>query len=356
MKKPISKRQIFYVHGFDQRGSRFYNLWQKREARVYSRRFGREIHVGDPDNDSWLIKSGDVETEFSFLDWTPVIKRRFGINAASWLISMISLWFTAIRQGLFLKTRRADWWIGLLMIWAFLPVFILCTILIASVFMGVLWGLGALCLFGAMVFVMWKFDRKLGIFYASNIAWAARELALKRDLELEALKIEFQGKLAGAQADEIILVGHSLGCALGMELLSQAPKHVKFLSVGQSIPLVSFQKEATQLQLTMDSLKEQNRIWIDVSAGRDVLGFSGFDPSQGEAQCYSAEFQKSHGTEVLQSLRWRGFDMHFLYFQSVTAQGSAWDWFDVLAGSMPLEDRFRSKAEMNGRGQRRMHF
>ena len=356
MKKPISKRQVFYVHGFDQRGSRFFNLWQKKEARAYSKRFGREIHVGDPQDDSWLITSGDVETEFSFLDWTPVIKRRFGINAASWLISMISLWFTAIRQGLFLKTRRADWWIGLLMIWAFLPIFLLCAILISSVFMGALWGAGAVCLFGVFVFLVWKYDQHLGIFYASNIAWAAREMALKKNPGLEGLKSEFLRKLERSQADEIILVGHSVGCALGVELLSQAPVEVKFLSVGQSIPLVSFQKEATDLRSNMNTQKEKHRIWIDVSAGRDVLGFSGFDPSKGGAECYYAQFQRSHGAKLLQGLRWKGFDLHFLYFQSIKTEGSAWDWFDILTGSTPLEDRFHSKEKMDGRGQRRMHF
>jgi len=74
-----------------------------------------------------------------------------------------------------------------------------------------------------------------------------------------------------ANGDEVLLVGHSIGGALAMRAFKAASSDALLLTVGQSIPLVSFQAEAGDLRDDIEAVRHAERPWIDVSAGRDPL-------------------------------------------------------------------------------------
>ncbi len=356
MQTPKLRRQVFYFHGFDRRGPRFFNLWQKREARLYAERHGGDLSVGDLQGDMWLLSSGAVETEFHFMDWTQVIRARFDLPfwASTW--SMVTLWLTTLRLGMFGKVRRADWGLGLLVMWAFMPILVLLPIL--AVLALVSWPGFVIALGGglAALWLLHRFDDRFGVYYAARIAWAARRMARRDDARLEALIEGFATRVAAADADEIVLVGHSIGGALALRVLDKAPATAKLLTIGHSVPLVSFQADAVGTQDTLDELKRGERRWIDVSAGRDLLGFAAFDPSGGGARCVSAHLRTSFGADFVKRLRWKGFEMHFLYFRAPKERTASWDWFDVLTGETLLEDRFNAEVKLTGQGARRFRL
>lgn len=351
MRDPQLKRHVFYFHGFDRRSPRFFNLWQKKEARTYRTRHGGNLRIGDLEGNSWEISSDFIQTRFHFMDWTDIIKARFDQPFWTSAGSMFSLFPIAVRQGLFGKVRRADWAIGFLMIWAFLPAFFVIVSLASALFFGVAPAILIFISGLALSWALYRFDSSFGVFYALHIAWIARRIALRDHALLESRIDAFTEALAGADADEIILVGHSIGSALAVRLLECAPDHAKLLTVGQSIPLVSFQAEAEWLREALELCNAKS--WIDVSAGRDVLGFSAFDPSLGGAECVSAHLGRSFDLETLNALKWRGFDMHFQYFIAPEYIGAAWDWFGILSKRIPLEERFEAEVRLSGKGERR---
>jgi hypothetical protein len=122
--------------------------------------------------------------------------------------------------------------------------------------------------------------------------------------------------------------------------LDAAPARTQVLTIGQSIPLVSLQREASDLRKDLAQIGPKKRLWIDVSAGRDPLGFHGVDQNWGSARNFSANLGRSFSSQTLRRLKWRGFDMHFLYFKAAESKGANWDWFGVLAGQKPLKERF----------------
>jgi|GEM_PF-3099791 len=350
------RRLVFYVHGFDRRRARFFNLWQKREARAYRARFAADLEIGDLTDDHWRISGQGVETEFHFLDWTRVISARFDQPFWRSVLDMVALFGVALKQGLFGRIRRADKVMGLLMLWAFLPVVLMCGTLVGAAFFGALQVVFT-GLFWVLVFwLLHRFDRYFGVYYAAHVAWAARRIALRDHPALEACVGIFQAKLKDLDADEVVLVGHSIGGALAVRLMADLPEEARLLTIGQSIPLVSFQNEAGFVRADLEDLGRTGRGWIDISAGRDPLGFHGFDPSGGGARCYSAHLARAFGASTLRALRWRGFDMHFLYFKAPELSGAPFDWFGILSGKTRLEERFLRDAPLDGAGHRRASF
>lgn len=354
MINPKLRRDVFYFHGFDRRGPRFFNLLQKRQAKRYSNLHGTEITVGKQENSHWNVSGGLVETRFHFMDWSDIVSER--MNQPFWVgvITMFKLLISGLRQSIYGRVYRCDWGLGALLIWGSAPMILWLLILTLSAFAGlsaVIWvfaiGLG-------VFWLMHRFDHYLGLFYIAHIGWGARHIAKRSLPELERRLKIFEAQVEGSDADEIVIVGHSIGAALAVLIAAQCPK-ASLLTVGQSIPLMSLQKEAQSLRDALDRLKEDERVWIDVSAGRDLLGFRAYDPSKGGAKCVSANFKKSFGTDVADALKWKGFEMHFLYFRPVQNLGP-WDWFGILAGRSSLIERFAKQPRNSGLGERRTLF
>jgi len=350
------RRQIFYFHGFDRRGPRFFNLWQKKEARAHVERFGGDLKIGDLERNSWSISSKRVQTEFHFMDWTQIVKSRFEQPFWVGMASMIKLGAIALRQGLFGQIRRADWAIGLLTLWAFLPMMVFLLALCAACFFGMVPVVAVAIVGGALFWALHRFDRYFGVYYALHIAWASRRMALRDDPDFEEFFATCLEQIKRANGDEVLLVGHSIGGALAMRAFKAASSDALLLTVGQSIPLVSFQAEAGDLRDDIEAVRQAERPWIDVSAGRDPLGFSGFDPSGGGATCVSAHFSRSFGEGILKALKWRGFEMHFLYFKAVEMSGAAWNWFEILADEPSVAARFDAEKTRSGKGERNGRF
>jgi len=225
------------------------------------------------------------------MDWTSVVRPRFDQPFWVGMGSMIGLGMVALRQGLFGKIRRADWMIGLLTLWAFLPMFLFVVGLLRVALIGAL-PLVLVAALGLLAFWLLKrFDHIFGVYYALNIAWAARRMALRDDPHFEELLASFQELVSCAQADEVVLVGHSIGGALAVRLFDQAPQSAVLLTVGR-----------------------------------------------------------------LRRLKWRGFDMHFLYFNAVEQLGPSWQWFDILTSKTPLLKRIEAEKRLTGTGERRGRF
>lgn len=351
------RRTIFYCHGFDKRGPRFFWLWQKRGARQMHQRFGRTIRVGALNGPEWTLETDEMVSTFVFCDWTDIIADRFDQPVWRRLLELPRLGFSALRQGFFGKVARTDWSAGLLLIWGFMPFFVatLTTLAVALIDLRSIWVV--LPVWVALIWLLRRYDNRLGMAYIAHIAWAARRLALQDHAGLEARIARFEERIATTPTDEeILIVGHSIGATVALRLFDTAPADARLLTVGQSVPLVSLQAEAGQLRQVLARAKDDSRVWIDVSARKDMLAFLAQDPSDGGADCVTVNFKRAFGAARVAALRWRGFAMHFLYFSANLHDGQAWNWYDILAGPTPIESRFKGARRRSGKGERRLLF
>ena len=347
------KRRIFFFHGFDRRGPGYYYQWQRRIAKRSHKQGGQPVEFSARRGNTWTLTTADCETEFHFMDWTTVVRDRLRCGFPVALTSMAKLAVPAFMRGTLFRLIGKDWAIGTLSLWAFTPVLLL----VLGILMSMWFGLFFLCLwFVAWMGVSWalyRYDNRFGVFYASHVAWAARRLAAEDFEPLEDFISDAAISIGEtAKVDETLVVGHSLGAVLALRCINCSPDKAKLLTIGQSIPLVALQKVATRYKNQLSKMKDGTHVWIDISAGRDPLGFSGFDPSGGGARCYSAHFKRNFGASKVEALRWRGFDTHFLYFELPERLGANWNWLSVITDNQSIEARFATEKPLNGTGNR----
>lgn len=357
----VPVRHVYFVHGFERRGARYHNLWQRREAKAYSARHGVEITVTpileqSDDMAVWEIATPERRTRFHFLDWSGLVAERFAMPWWKIAVTSLPLGIETVWRGIFGKVRRSDWGLGVMLIWGFAPLFLALGLpALVAVFAPVL-GAVLLLLGLAGLWALHRWDRRFGSVYILHIAWAARHLALRDTPAFEGRIRAFRQAMEASSGEEAecLIVGHSLGAALALELAAAVPEgrraRTSLLTVGQSIPIIALQPDA---RATQDALAAIEVPWIDVFAGRDLLGFKGYDPSGGRARTYSARFTRAFDARVIHGMRWQGVAMHFQYFQSNLVRGLPWDWFDILTGRATVAERFRNEVAGDGLGGRR---
>jgi hypothetical protein len=189
--------------------------------------------------------------------------------------------------------------------------------------------------------------------------------------ELAAREEDFASRIAAAlvdDVDEVLVVGHSSGAAIAVSVLARLVREeiagdgerpaLALLTLGQSIPMVSFLPEAKQLRADLRLLSEQPHLaWIDVSAPGDGCSFALADPvavsgvgREGKPWplVVSAAFSQTLAPETLARLKRRYFRLHFQYLCAFDRPGD-YDYFRITAGPLTLAERFRGRAPSKSR-------
>ena len=300
----------------------------------------------------WHLETPLRTTRFHLLDWSDIVEGRMTAPLWSVLAEACAGLGRGLWEGVFGKVRRRDRAMWLMMLVGFAPVGLS---LMAWLAAGVTASWGIALVAGAVSFgtiMTLVAGPRSPVRYVLDIAWGARRIAAGDAPELEVRVGAFEQAVRDAEATggEVIVAGHSLGAALAVKVAASMSRGA-LLTIGQSIPLVSLQKTASAHRRAMEDIAVT---WIDISAGRDVLGFDGYDPSGGKARCHRARFLRAFDPDAIRAGRFRGYDMHFQYFMANKTPDQPWDWFDILLGDTPLPERFADQPVMDGRGTRRL--
>ena len=108
-----------------------------------------------------------------------------------------------------------------------------------------------------------------------------------------------------SDAQEIVIVGHSSGSFLGVEILARALKldpdlgrhgpRVVLLTIGGNFPIVGFHAASSDFRDHLRQLAIEPSIdWIDCQSRKDVMNFYPFDPIAGHGIDVGAEQAQSH--------------------------------------------------------------
>jgi hypothetical protein len=189
--------------------------------------------------------------------------------------------------------------------------------------------------------------------------------------ELAAREEDFASRIAAAlvdDVDEVLVVGHSSGATIAVAVLARLVREeiagdgerpvLSLLTLGQSIPMVSFLPEAKQLRADLRLLSEQAHLpWVDVSAPGDGCSFALADPvavsgvgREGKPWplVMSAAFTQTLAPETLAKLKRRYFRLHFQYLCAFDRPAD-YDYFRITAGPLTLAERFRGRASSKSR-------
>ena len=405
----VSTRRVFYIPGFDphppQRYRKLYEAEAPKQADLSGYRISVSPTKGTPNawEASSKIEGREAQAQIEVLEWTDIVRETMDRSLAGSYLQLLHVAWVYLSTG---TLRRLMWLRKGPILAGFYPVLMLLAQLLVAMLAG---KVAAVLVTGSLAFVVATAGTALGgdptgswiwqltdaafgwaIFAAVVVLllrWAKgkdarlfahylmHDLAFtvrhggayppELDTRIEAFKMQIAAALA-SDADEVLVIGHSSGAQLAVSavagllrdgLLPANGPELSLMTLGQSIPMISFLPKATDLRRDLHDLATEERItWVDISAPGDGCSFALCDPvavtgvaPQGQRWplVLSAAFSQTLSPEMLKSLKHRYFRLHFQYLCAFDRPGE-YDYFKITAGPVSLRQRFaHRKPSMN---------
>lgn len=408
--KPVRKRQVFYVPGYDPIHPRRYRELYRKEGADQAEISGYSLSLSPKAGEryGWQvdaeINGQQVHSEIDVLVWSDIVRDSMENTIPATYRQLLRTAWTYIASGalfrlMFLRKGpiiAALYPVGMLTlqlivalllgwfcVWVFqgLSVFVAKQIIplpeVVAAYRPV-FGLLALPLLPlvAVGTLRWfkSHDGKFFAYYLMHDYAYSAHWNGSNPPELEVRMSEFRNIIVEAlntEVDEVLVVGHSSGAHLAISILSDLLRNnqvkecgpaLGFLSLGQVVPMVSFLRDAGRLRADLQYLSEQDQIaWIDVTAPGDGCAFALCDPvsvsgvaREGKKRwplVFSAAFTQSLSPKRWSELRWRFFRLHFQYLCAFD-RPKDYDYFQITAGPMTLADRFKDRPPSKSRIER----
>jgi hypothetical protein len=376
---PVRRRRVFYIGGFDPANPRRYHRLFAAESVKQAALIGARIEVGrakqrDELAWGWHVRAersgGVVEIDYECLRWNDIVKRYWPKDGPRFFLKIWRTFFVFRRRGvLALPSRTA-------LATAFTPVVVLTGVAliyalvvaglcwlgaVAAMAAGLHWWIGAappLLLWLAAIPVWRRVDRLL------PVGWLGRAMIWVSDAErglhpeTEARQQAFARRVVDAAHepgwDEILIVGHSMGCQLAVRTLGQALQldpslgergtPLSLLTLGQVIPLYSLMTDAPAYRRDFRAAVEATHVpWVDFTGPADTGSVGDVHPLTGLGLAMppdrpvrrSPRFHTLMTDAAYRRLRRSPLDFHFQYLMATELAGG-YDYFEITTGPRRL--------------------
>ncbi|WP_276882359.1 DUF829 domain-containing protein [Campylobacter cuniculorum] len=368
------ERDVFYIAGYDPRSYRHYYALFKKELNLYDNSLKINISKSNTNKKFpfWEILTPRVKTCYTFLAWNDLVRKNWTQNIQNSFKDAFNLFRIYIITGLFIKFGKESIY---QLITGFYPFFYVLFSLLFSFVLGffvfivvkiyVFWffalilGILALVLINQILF---KFGKKLAVFWITRICvFCAKWHRIKQgafDKRLEEFAQSIFNALKAHQNVknyELILLSHSVGTILCIEVLARVLflckennldfSQFKILTLGECIPLVSYQKKSLEFRKKLEFISKFDLKWYDYTSIIDGACFpqvdffttsgikEGFRP-----KFYSPKFHTLYEKEHYKKIKKDKYKAHFLYLMSSEIKGQ-YDFFDFVVGEKILEEK-----------------
>ncbi|MBV1867852.1 MAG: hypothetical protein KUG69_08100, partial [Marinosulfonomonas sp.] len=351
-KSTVKRRRVFYIPGYDPNPPRRYRELYRKESARQAEISGYRIDVkaaSDKDGYGWSVRGTvdgvSTQARVDVLEWSDLVKTSMKSGIGATYVQMfktawIYLSSGALRRMMMLRKGPV--------IAALYPVAILLLQAIAAIATGWMLGgflssvtyprVGWIIALPIIILILRWFRAQDGRLYAYYLMHDYAFTASHRGANppqlqkrLQAFSARIQKALA-SDVDEVLIVGHSSGAHLAINILADLLRAGKiptkrpalaFLSLGQVVPMVSFLPKADQLRRDLHDLSTSPDItWVDVSAPGDGCSFALCDPvavsgvateSTRWPLVISASFTQTLAPATWKALKRRYFRLHFQY-------------------------------------------
>ena len=385
---------MFFIPGYDPNPPRRYRELYRRESDRQAAISGYDIEMAGPirGRHGWRVRFDEdgirSESEIEVLVWSDLVQGSMDRSILSSYLQLLRTAWIYISTG---ALRRLMWLRKGPVIAALYPVGMLLLQAILAILAGwisgalVSWLAGLVVNDGVARALGWmvglpvvllcmrywrRIDGRLFAHYLMHdYAFSARGMGANPP-ELDTRLEEFADRIAQAletDADEVLVVGHSSGAHLAVNILADLIRQgraaaggprLALLTLGQVIPMVSFLPRAEKLRADLNFLARTDALtWVDVSAPGDGCSFALCDPVEvsGVAPAakrwplvLSAAFSQTLSPERWKALKRRYFRLHFQYLCAFDRPGD-YDYFKITAGPLSLAARFRGRAPSKNR-------
>ena len=177
----------------------------------------------------------------------------------------------------------------------------------------------------------------------------------------QVVAIAAQRLVAAAQAndaDELVVVGHSAGCAIASAVIARALERdpelgrrgpqVVLLTLGSVTPAVALHPAAQRMrEITARLAAEPAVAWIDCVFRKDVMAFINFDPVEGVGVSVGARrrnpltwrvpFKEMLSPQNYRRIKWKFFRVHFQYIMA-SDRPCPYDYVLLIGGPVAIAE------------------
>jgi pimeloyl-ACP methyl ester carboxylesterase len=224
---------------------------------------------------------------------------------------------------------------------------------------------GALASLAAFVLILWLTEKTTYVLYLCDAIVSIQRYAIGHRPDWTERMGLFAGYVVDAvratAAEEVLVVGHSLGSVLAVDVLARAltldpqlgrhGKRVALLTIGANMPFVGFYPQARWLHDHIRQLAVEPSIdWVDFQSRHDIMNFWPFDPITGHGivlkdderrnpQVVAISFRDLWKPGNFGRRRWRFFRAHFQFLFANERLGAAYDYYLICCGPLDLVTR-----------------
>lgn len=374
----IRRRGVFHISGYDPIGAHWHKLF-KRELAIFARTWNVSSEISDftsrpQDSDArWTVTTAAsnwrVQTEYVALLWDDIVLADFARPMGERLSGSFRAFIDFIGSGAALRYFRANWQYGLFFLYPYLSLCLFVAVALAVALLAAsyvelpkLMQIAIALALGVVIFLgllrwpgrRWRVQQGLDDWIFS---W---DYLYDRRPDVDARLDRFADELV-AQArhnalDEIVVVGHSLGATLAIEVVARAlardenlGRHgpsVCLLTVGSTIPKFTLHPAGERFRrFAARIVSEPSIAWAEYHARADAISFYKFNPVtlsrfygdriEGKPVC--RRIRLHHMLKLQTYLRYRLRFMR-LHYQFVMAneRRSTYDYFMMVCGPIPF--------------------
>ncbi|EAK0433069.1 DUF829 domain-containing protein [Campylobacter lari] len=376
MDKLCQKRDVFYIAGYDPRGYRHYYAMFKKNLAEQNTLLNYDYTLSKAQVNIypfWQIQTPYTSTSYTFLSWNDIVKKNWSEGIKDALSDCYSFFRIYTITGLFLKFGKES---PHQLITGYYPFFYVLLSLIFTLVcaFGSLFYLqnfhiilGILAFVLSLVFLpkmLYKLGKKLAVFWIARICsfcanWEKNsqgELELRMD-DFARVIFEKLKENANDKNYELILSAHSVGTVLCINVLAKVLRkcekenisfeNLKVLTLGECIPLVSYQKRSFEFRKDLEYLGSKNLIWYDFTSIIDGACFAQVDfirtsgvKAQFSPKYLSAKFHTLYKNKDYKKIKKDKYKAHFLYLFATQIQG-VYNFFEFIIGKNKLEEKIK---------------
>jgi len=310
----VPKRYFLLASGFDPYDSAAQYRRFVREVARFAATWNVNAQVsafersGAPDS-RWTVKTQapgwQVVTMFELLDWSDIVRGELKRPAGRRLCKGLATFAEFISSGTARRYFTANWRYGMFFLIPFLNVFLFAALAIlaadyvgtavAAALTSTLWGVAGAAATAPVVFLAlmrwpgerWRIPQALADWiFARNymLGWHP-----EMNARIEAFVARVVACIRCADAEEVVIAGHSLGAMIAVDVLARAfdrdpalgrygPK-LCLLTVGATIPKLALHPRGAWLRENVRRLAaEPSLAWAEYQARDDFISFHKFDP------------------------------------------------------------------------------
>ena len=384
---PVHTRHVIYVPGYDPEAETRYRMLFVRELIRYAKRFGlteRTISPVEKLADPWGLRwsvgvardAWRTTTTFEVLRWDDIVNRDFARPLPlAILMLFVGLSYTLL-TGMTVRMWRLDWKFGGVTIypavmillslglsggagWAVVSLLALVTAIPA----WLEWLLGLSVAFGAFQLMRPVGDRWFVWHLTHDWVFNCQhgsQLRPDYQARVDLFAARVVAVAQAGEADEVLVVGHSSGAVMAVEVMARAlaldpaigrgRAQVALLTMGSCLPLVAFNPRAKECRAGIARIVgTPDVLWVEYQAPQDWLNLSGFNPVRDlrlrtpADACFnpvvrSPKFREIVTPKTYASIVLKPFRMHFQFLMANDKAGE-YDYIMMVAGPLSLAER-----------------